>query len=224
MKRFVLWVAIMLQAVLSFGQNYRNSSEVFIEVTDRGNYTIQLDNDFMGTSKNRFRFYEVGTYPIIVIKRDTTEVFRKRIRVQPETRLIATFSKRSGWQTVSLLPIFEGNQYALDDWSGSTNTSRPIYLDGLMTAKEFSELNTMIKDEQFSDRKIKLIKTALNGALITTIQLAELIKHFDFDDKKLEIAKFAYDSLADRKNFFKLTTSFTFQSSKDEILAIANKH
>lgn len=224
MKRFVLWAAIMLQAALTFGQNYRYSSEVFIEVTDRGNYTINLDNDFAGTSKNRFRFYEVGNYPLIVIKRDTVEVFRKRIRVQPETRLIASFSKRSGWQTVSLLPIFDGNQYALDDWSGSIAMSRPIYQDGLMTAKEFAELNTMIKDEPFSDRKIKLIKTALNGALITTVQLTELIKNFDFDDKKLEIAKYAYDSLADRKNFFKLTTLFAFQSSKDEIMAIANKH
>lgn len=221
MKRLILLFAVLLQTSLIFGQNYRNTAELFIEIPERGNYGVSVDNEFISSSRNRFRFFELGSFPTIVITKDNIEIFRKQIRLQSGTRLIASFSNRSGWRPINTLQIFERNQYVLDNWNGKNNDSGIRY-DNSLSAQEFSQLLEIINREPFPGNKMSITKTALKNSLITTDQAIVLIKLFDFDDKKMEIAKYAYEFVIDKKNYFRAAEVFTFKSSKDELLNSIN--
>jgi hypothetical protein len=162
MKRLVLLFAIMLQTALTFGQN-RSTSEVFVEIPERGNYVVYLDDDFAGSSKGRFRFYDVyRNSPTLVVKKDSVELFRRRINVAPNTRMIVSYSKRSGLRNVVTLPIFDRGQYALDDWDRSyAGNGTGFEYEEAMTDEEFKDAMTVINNEMFPKNKLALAKTTL---------------------------------------------------------------
>lgn len=225
MKRLVLVLVAMLQTLLIFGQS-RSSSEVFVEIPERGNYVVYLDDDFAGSAKGRFRFYEVyRSIPTLIVMKDSQEVFRKRINVPANTRMLFSYSKRSGLRNVVNLPVFDRGQYALDNWDRSfsnNNGDEPIGHE-VMTTEEHAKLMEIFKREPFEQNQLKLIKAAVKTNLMTTKQLITFLNQFYFDSKKLELAKYAYPYIADPKNFVAVTETLDFQSSKDQIFALMNK-
>lgn len=226
MKRFILCLAVLLQAALVFGQNYRSTAEVFIEVPDRGNYSVRLDNDLIESSKGRFRFFDIGSSSAtLVITRDNQELFRRKISIPQNSRLIASYTQRSGLRTLLTLPLFDRGQYALDNWDRSIYTTGRGDIDyqEVMTAEEFNRIMGMVKREMFEDNQLKIMKTAISTSMITTSQLITFLRIFPFDNKKLDLAKYAYPYIADRKKFIAVTEVFDFQSNKNEILNLINK-
>jgi hypothetical protein len=64
--------------------------------------------------------------------------------------------------------------------------------------------------------KEKLMKTALDGRTVTTDQVRDMLGWLSFDDTKLDFAKWAYSSVSDRQNYWKLEDAFSFSATKDE--------
>jgi len=224
MKRLVLLFAVMLQTALTFGQN-RSTSEVFIEIPERGNYVVYLDDDFAGSSKGRFRFYDVyRNTPTLVVKKDSVELFRRRINVAPNTRMIVSYSKRSGLRNVVTLPIFDRGQYALDDWDRSYAGNGSGYeYEEAMTDEEFNDAMKIIKDEISSKTKLVIAKTTLKNSMISTNQLLIMMDDFPFDGEKIELAHYAYTHVTDPKNFIKVPKALMSLFAQEDMIKWISK-
>lgn len=239
MKTLILFIAALLQTSLIFAQNQDNNTELFIEVAGQGKIVVYVNDEMVSSSKGRFRFYDVeSASPTVIIMRNNRQIAKTRIPLTRNSRTIALYSRENGLKVEKALPIFNANQYALDNWDGvldssptrPTRPSRPTEpgrpnrpVDNIMSNQSFDQLLSMVKRTNFDSGKTKLLNSALSTNKISTSQLAALMKTFDFDSPRLQLAKSAYDSVVDKQNYFKVTEVFDFDSNKNELMDYIGK-
>lgn len=86
-----------------------------------------------------------------------------------------------------------------------------------MNNRDFEQAKETLKKDWFESSRVSTAKTIIDANYFTTTQVRELMQLFSFDDKKLEIAKYAYRKTVDRNNYYILSEQLTFSSSKDEL-------
>ncbi|NRF39085.1 DUF4476 domain-containing protein [Pedobacter foliorum] len=240
MKTLILFIAALLQTSLIFAQTQDSNTELFIEVAEQGKITVYVDNELVSSSKSRFRFYDIeNTSPTVIIMRNNRQIAKTTLSLTRNSRTIAHYSSINGLKVINTLPIFDANQYALDNWDGMLESTpsrptrpsrpaepnRPNRLDDyVMSNQSFDQLLNMVKRTDFDNAKIKLIKSALSTNKVSISQLTALVKVFNFDSPRLEVAKFAYNSVVDKQNYFKVTEVFDFDSKKDELMDYISKN
>lgn len=226
MKAYILLGLALLGAHLSLAQN-RNPAEVFIQIEDRGNFTVYLDNEFIGSANKRFRFYDVDTKsPTLSIIQDNKRIYSNKINVRPAQRLVLAFSVRNGLKIVKELNLYRNGQYALNDFDDYTSSYPtgifPPNIPNDNTPNLFDNLLAMVKKEPFDDNKIKVIQAYTVNSYLSTAQTASLLKTFSADDKKLMLAKSLVPVISDVQQYYTLKDAFTFINSKDEFLNFLN--
>lgn len=222
MKKLLFLLVLLLQTSFIFAQNSRGTAELFIEIPERGNYVVYVDDEFAGSAKGRFRFYDLrNNSAMVVLKKDNEEVFRRRISLPINARLLASYSNRTGWRNIATLNLYDRGQYALDNWDRTILNDRPgpgqgvgDPYDDFMTPEEFLQLRAIVAKETWADEQTKLIKIALKSSSLTTDQVYELLKVLKLGGDHLELAKYAYPFLADKKNAIKLANTFRFPLDK----------
>lgn len=232
MKKLILLGLALMSASLSFGQKNRNKAEVFIQVDDPGMYTVYLDNEFVGSENGRFRFYDVyNSAPLLSIIQGNTVIFKKKLNVQAEQRLVLSFTKRGGLNITKQLNLFRNRQYAVNDFDNYTDAFNTGIVppsigneySRVLSPEAFQQLNEMIRKEAFDDPKIKIIMATTKNTFFTTQQVGVFLKQFTFEDKKLEAAKALYKNTVDPQNYFTLAEVFNFPSNKNTFLDFLNK-
>ena len=102
----------------------------------------------------------------------------------------------------------------------------PVYVSGYTgkvgctppTSKErVEDMAKTVEKQTFNDDKVRVTKQIIRTNCMTLDQLVVLLNNFDWDDGKLEIAKFAYDYVYDLENYYKIYDLFTFSSSGKEL-------
>lgn len=228
MKIYILLGLALLSAQLSFAQNNRSKAEVFIQIEDQGSFTVYLDDEFVGSTNGRFRFYDVyNTRPTLSILQGNRKIYSNRIDVHLDERLVLNYSVRRGLQITKELKIYKDRRYALndfDDYSDNYNTgivppNRP-YIDE--NVKAFNDLSILVKKESFDDDKIKLIQAYVAYTQLSTAQVAILLQNILSDDKKLSLVKNLAPAISDVQNYYTLKESFTFNSTKDNFMNFLN--
>lgn len=228
MKNYILLGMALLFANLSLAQSRRNSAEVFIQIEDRGNFTVYLDNEFIGSASGKFRFFDViknsGNLTIVA---NNQKIFNRQIDLRPNERLILNFSRRTGLRTINSLQIYRNGQYALNDfdgYSGSYNTGivppRPV--DNNPDLFNFASLNELVKRTAFDEEKIKVIQLHSSAVTLTVEQTGLLLKHFLKDEVRLNAIRSLSRSIIDPQNLYQLKDAFTFTSGKEEFLKYLN--
>lgn len=207
-----------------------SNTELFLEIPEQGKYSVYLNEESITSSKGRYRFYNVeNSSPTLTILQNSKQLVRARIRVTANNRVIFTYSKSKGLTEIITLPLFQNKKYALDDWDGQLSnqpdrTSGPGRQDPLvMNETSYQALLSMVKKQDFDETKFKTVKAALASNKVSAAQLTGLIKTLDFDAKRLELAKFAFDYVADKQNFFQVAQVFDFDSNKNELMDYVNK-
>lgn len=89
--------------------------------------------------------------------------------------------------------------------------------DAAITRRDMEALEQKVKARITDTDKLRIIKTALTSRSYTTEQVRKIIKWLNFDSSKIDFAKWAYDGVSDRKNYWKLDDAFSFSSTKDEL-------
>ena len=82
---------------------------------------------------------------------------------------------------------------------------------------DVNAIKNAIDEESFSDNKIMVAKQALKGKCMSVQNIIAISESFDFEDGKLEFAKFAYNCTYDVDNFYQVNKIFDFSSSKEEL-------
>jgi len=84
------------------------------------------------------------------------------------------------------------------------------------TQQDMNDLKNRVDDRIGDSDKQKLVESVLKDRRYTTEQMRSILSWFSFESTKVELAKWGYDNVSDRQNYWKLESEFTFTSSKDE--------
>ncbi len=86
-----------------------------------------------------------------------------------------------------------------------------------MSDSDFSQALSSIKNKSFSDSKLTLAKQVAKGNCLTSQQISQIMTQFDFEDTKLEFAKYAYPLCFNPENYWKVNNAFQFETTIDEL-------
>lgn len=85
--------------------------------------------------------------------------------------------------------------------------------------EEFKQIKESIGKESFNNTKLTLAKQIIRSKhCFTTQQVTGLVRLFNFDETRLELAKFAFDFTLDQDNYYQVADALTFSSSKEDLM------
>lgn len=192
------------------GNKYRsNNGVVMISRINSGSHFIkvyQVRSDVLGGQR-----YGRNNYQL---------VYSGNVNVKPMVHVDIVIN-RFGRAFFDEQPVAQGNYYDEDDdWGNDNNNGQNNgnYGNRPMDNGTFELLKQAIQKESFADSKMRVAKQAISSNYVSTSQVRELANLFNFDDSKLELAKYAYDFTTDKNNYFLINDVFSFGTSKDELM------
>ena len=88
---------------------------------------------------------------------------------------------------------------------------------GGMNDREFKDVLKSIEKEWLESNKLKSASQVVKTNNVTTAQVEQILLMFSFENNRLELAKQAYASTVDKRNYSRLFDVFSFNSSKVEL-------
>ena len=98
--------------------------------------------------------------------------------------------------------------------NNSNNTQGCVYP---MSGSEFNSAKESMKSKSFEDTRLKIAKQVADNNCLSVDQVKGIMSLFSFESNKLEFAKYAYDRCTEKRNYFKVSDAFTFDSSTEEL-------
>lgn len=86
-----------------------------------------------------------------------------------------------------------------------------------MNPRDFEQAVDMISKKPFDNDRLTTAKQIVASNPMTTDQIAEICRQFNFDNYRLDFAKYAYSYCVDKNRYFILNEVFTFESYRREL-------
>jgi hypothetical protein len=87
-----------------------------------------------------------------------------------------------------------------------------------VTDMQLRDMIQAIKKQNMDNAKLSQAKTILQtNPCFITVQIRDIMKAFNFDNGKLDLAKFAWDYTIDKENYYKLMDELTFSTNKEDL-------
>jgi Domain of unknown function (DUF4476) len=106
-------------------------------------------------------------------------------------------------------------------YQGNSNTNiEPVRGCGgrsCISGANFNAALATIKKQSFEDTRLKTAKQVITANCLNVDQIIQIANTFNFEDNKLDFAKFAYDFCIEPRNYFKLNGIFNFSGNVDEL-------
>lgn len=160
------------------------------------------------------------------------EVYRGGIRISSGTITNFTYDMRDG-KLYANTEFLDGSYR--DDNDGRNDhdaygrdrrddhrRSDDMYYTRNWTDDDMRDLKKRVEERITDSDKLKLIQSVLKDRRYTTEQMRSMINWLSFDDSKVNLAKWGYDFVSDRQNYWKLESEFTFSGSKDDFNTYIN--
>lgn len=220
-----IFTKITLATLGLFGFNAAKASEFFLKINRSGQHTALVGDQYQTNLSNVYRFFDLqaGTIAVKISDGNTGNlVFDGSITLQPNERLVAEMNNAGGITTIANIKVSYANWYT-ENTNGSTNTYNqntpppppppPVPAGPSAPSNEkFAEMKKIIDAEISDYQKVEKAKSIMKKNFLTTKQIGEICKLMDFDNYKLDYAKFAYDFCIDKNNYYELSSVFSFQS------------
>ena len=88
----------------------------------------------------------------------------------------------------------------------------------VVTEAEMLDIVSNIKTQTFENTKITMAKQIVRTKqCFSSMQIKQLLEVFDFENSKLDIAKYCYAFCIDRSEYYKINSSFTYSTSVDDL-------
>lgn len=118
-----------------------------------------------------------------------------------------------------------GMNFNLDDFfadpnytdNGFQTKTAPTGCYGAMNNYNFTQAKQQIANQTFPDEKKSTAMQIIGANCFYSQQVKELVELMEYEDDRLEVAKFAYHHTLDLGNYFLVNNAFTFDSTKDEL-------
>lgn len=87
----------------------------------------------------------------------------------------------------------------------------------VMSATAFSGAKSNISSKPFEETKLSTAKQIIKTNCMSAAQIKEIMGVFDFEESKLDFAKYAYDYCLDTNNYYVVNEAFQFSASSDDL-------
>lgn len=93
-----------------------------------------------------------------------------------------------------------------------------VAIPNLVPDEDFQEILRVLRAESFDNQKQKLAMQIISSKKrLSSRQIRDLLRLFDFEPSRLQVAKFAYDYVADPDNYFLVNDAFEFSNTKSTL-------
>ncbi|WP_161889693.1 DUF4476 domain-containing protein [Pontibacter russatus] len=92
----------------------------------------------------------------------------------------------------------------------------------LLTAEEMDHLVQTMRSRDSESTKMSIAREAVRNGSIAAEDLKRVLQEFEFENARVEFAKYAYDYLCDREHFYYIYDAFSFDSSVEELERYSN--
>jgi hypothetical protein len=94
-----------------------------------------------------------------------------------------------------------------------------VQVPRIVTDEDLRGMLKALRSESFDQTRSKVARQILSTSQrqFLSRQIKQMLDCFDFENNKLELAKFAYDYVADREMYFTVNESFDFDASKQNL-------
>lgn len=127
------------------------------------------------------------------------------------TTTTSTFTTTTTTQTGNIIINPEPQGYILPGYSGQTGCPYPT------TPQDFIHISEQIRAKSFDETRLTIAKQILDAQCMLCSQVKQLMLIFDFEESRLEFAKYAYGYTYDYENFYTLNDAFSFEQSSEEL-------
>jgi hypothetical protein len=93
----------------------------------------------------------------------------------------------------------------------------PITSSFPMNQSDFAFALSTIRHQNFESTRLTVAKQILSSHWVTSDQVRQIMKQMNFEDSRLEIARYAYNRVVDKNNFYMVNNGFVFSSSIDQL-------
>jgi len=101
--------------------------------------------------------------------------------------------------------------YVMPGYSGPVGCPWP------MSEPDYQSAVNSIKAKSFEDSRLTMAKQITNSNCLTSAQVKGIMQVFDFEQSRLDYAKYAYGRTYDIGNYYKVNDAFDFESSIEEL-------
>lgn len=109
------------------------------------------------------------------------------------------------------------NKAAYNDFINRTN--QPPVIPCSISNNQLRDMLESIKKESFNSTKLTLARNIIqSNGCFSAIQIREIVQEFSFESGRLEIAKFGWNYVTDRENYYRVADAFSFSSTKEELM------
>ena len=88
-----------------------------------------------------------------------------------------------------------------------------------MNAQSFEQFKQSLHNEFFDNTKLAIAKQTIASNYFTSHQVKEIVQQFNYENSKLDIAKYAYQYTLDKGSYYLVNDAFGYSSSKEELSA-----
>ncbi len=118
------------------------------------------------------------------------------------------FSMNFGGMTGNLVVINYGGNSANGFVGGYTGGVSQVQLDSILR---------LLKSESFESTRFLEAKQIISQLPLSSEQICEILRCFDYDDTKLKLAKYAYYYVVDPQNYYQVLKAFSFSQTKEQL-------
>lgn len=86
-----------------------------------------------------------------------------------------------------------------------------------MGSADFEDALSSINNKTFDDDKVTVAKQIARSKCLTSEQIRDIMKAIDYEDSRLDFAKYAYDFAYDPDNYYKVNDGFEFEMTIEEL-------
>ncbi|MCS7152702.1 MAG: DUF4476 domain-containing protein [Bacteroidia bacterium] len=87
-----------------------------------------------------------------------------------------------------------------------------------MSRESFTQALQTLRQEPFDQTRLEIAKTIARQNCLLAQDVRSMIQMLEFEDSRLELAKFAYDYVHDLSNYFTVAEALTFANSREELM------
>jgi len=87
-----------------------------------------------------------------------------------------------------------------------------------VSSSDMTAIIKTLKNERFDSMREKLGKMIVSGSVLTSRQIADMARTFQFDSNRSEFLQFAYRNCSDPQNYVIAANTLEFSSSRNELM------
>lgn len=236
MKRIFFTIFILLVAFSSSFAQSRSRSIIKFRLSDDSRLAVSIDGRYYDKQGRSITIGDLpqGSHYIKIYQYipysngrggKAREIYRGGIKISSGTITEFNYDVRKGKLYASTEFIDESYREGdHNDEDGDYRDRRDddrrrnddVYYSRQWSQQDMSDLKKRVDDRMMDGDKVKLMQSVLQDRRYTTEQMRTMLNWLSFEDSKLTVAKWGYDNVTDKQNYWKLESEFTFSSSKDE--------